>query len=217
MKHQGVGMLTVAFRTLILYGVLELSMKLMGKRQIGEFEMGELVTTLFISELAALPIGDPEIPLLRALVPLGIVVLLEVSMSFLALKSRAVRRFHTGKPSHLIKRGVLDQKELLRQRISCSELLSQLRQKGVTDISDVYSAIIEDDGMLSVFTKADAPKGITHALVVDGEIINENLCAAGKDEVFITHELNRRALKLTDVFLLTVDDKGNVNLIKKEH
>lgn len=209
-------MLTVALRTLILYGVLELSMKLMGKRQIGEFEMGEFVTTLFISELAALPIGNPEIPLSRALVPLGIVVVLEVSMSFLALKSKAVRRFHTGKPSHIIKRGAIDQKELLRQRISCAELLGQLRQKGVTDVSDVYSAIIEDDGMLSVFTKADVPNGITYSLVIDGVIIKENLSVTGKDENFIKRELDKRKTSLKDVFLLTVDDGGKVNFIKKE-
>ncbi len=210
-------MLTVALRTLILYGVLELSMKLMGKRQIGEFEMGEFVTTLFVSELAALPIGNPEIPLLRALVPLGIVVALELLMSFMALKSKLVRRFCSGKPSHLITRGTLDQKELLRQRISCSELLAQLRQKGVTDISDVAYAIIEDDGMLSVFTKDAAPNGLTHSLIVDGMIIKESLSAAGKDENFVEIELKRRHLKQKDVFLLTVDDKGKVNVIKRAY
>lgn len=210
-----ISMLTVILRTLILYGVLEISMKLMGKRQIGEFEMGELVTTLFISELAALPIGDPEIPLLRALVPLGIVVLLEVSISFLSMKCRAVRRFIAGKPSHIIVRGVLDQKELFRQRISCAELLAQLRQKGVSDISEVYSAIIEDDGMLSVFTNADVPNGITHSVIIDGVVIDENLSAAGKGRDFIEQELRKRRLSADDVFLLTVDDGGNVKLIKK--
>ncbi len=208
-------MLTVILRTLILYGVLEISMKLMGKRQIGEFEMGELVTTLFISELAALPIGDPEIPLLRALVPLGIVVVLEVSISFLSMKCRAVRRFIAGKPSHIIVRGVLDQNELFRQRISCAELLAQLRQKGISDISDVYSAIIEDDGTLSVFTKSDVPSGITHSIIIDGVIIDENLTASGKGRGFVDQELSKRKLSADDIFLMTVDDCGCVKLIKK--
>lgn len=208
-------MLTVILRTLILYGVLEISMKLMGKRQIGEFEMGELVTTLFISELAALPIGDPEISLMRALVPLGIVVVLEVSISFLSMKCRVVRRFIAGKPSHIIVRGKLDQKELFRQRISCAELLAQLRQKGVSDISDVYSAIIEDDGTLSVFTKTDVPNGITHSIIIDGIIIDENLSASGKGRDFIERELHLRKLSASDIFLMTVDDSGNVKLIKK--
>lgn len=209
-------MLTVALRTLVLYGVLELSMKLMGKRQIGEFEMGELVTTLFVSELAALPIGNPEISILQALVPLGIVVALEVGMSFLSLKSSTVRRFHAGQPSHIISRGVLDQKELLRQRISCAELLAQLRQKGITDISEVYSAIIEDDGMLSVFTKADVPNGITHSVIIDGRVIEKNLSASKKDKVFISRELKKNESELKDIFLMTVDDSGNVNIIKKD-
>lgn len=208
-------MLSVIFRTLILYAVLELSMKLMGKRQIGEFEMGELVTTLFVSELAALPIAEPEIPLERALVPLGIVVCLEVAISFLSMKSRVVRRFTSGKPSAVIVKGKLVQKELLRQRISCAELLSQLRQKGISDISEVYSAIIEDDGMLSVFRWSDCPDGISHSLVIDGEIITENLAVTGKSEDFIKSELIGRGLDVSDVFLMTVSDGGKVNVIKK--
>lgn len=208
-------MLTVIFRTLILYCVLEISMKFMGKRQIGEFEMGELVTTLFISELAALPIGDAEIPLLRALVPLGIVVALEVATSFLSMKFRFVRRFVAGKPSHIIKEGKLDRAELSRQRISCAELLSQLRQKGIADISEVYSAIIEDNGTLSVFTKADVPNGITHALITDGELIHENLDISKKSVDFVECELRKAKLSKKDVFLMMIDDGGKVTIIKK--
>ncbi len=209
-------MVTVVWRTFILYAVLMVSMKLMGKRQIGEFEMYEFVTTLFVSELAALPIADPDIPLSYALAPLAVVIVLEVTVSFSALKSGRMRKLIMGKPSCVIRRGVIDQKELKRQRVSCAELLGQLRQKGVPDVTEVAYAIIEDDGMMSVFLNADAPNGISHALVIDGDLIRENLTVTGKNVDFVKHELEKRRIKLADVFLLTVDDKGNTNLIKKK-
>ncbi len=209
-------MLTVIWRTLILYAVLMVSMKIMGKRQIGEFEMYEFVTTLFISELAALPIADPNIPLSYALAPLAVVIILEVLMSLAALKSGSLRKIIMGKPSCVIRKGVIDQKELKRQRISCAELLGQLRQNGVPDVADVSYAIIEDDGMMSVFLNSDTPNGIAHALVIDGEIINENLTATGKDRSFVEEEAKKRRTRIKDIFLLTIDDKGNTNLIKKK-
>ena len=228
-------MTTVLLRTLLIYTVLELSMKLMGKRQIGEFQLSELVTTLFISELAVLPISDPQIPLLYVILPLSLVISLEVISSYISLKSGIVRRFLAGKPSVIIRRGKLDQRELLKLRISCSELLAQIRQKGFSDISDVYYAIVEDDGILSVFPRRekrppntdeltpngdageDIPDcGIAHSLVIDGDIIEENLRASGKNRNYVEKELRRAGCRISDVFLFTCDDAGNTNIIKKE-
>lgn len=229
-------MVTVLLRTLLIYTVLELSMKLMGKRQIGEFQLSELVTTLFISELAVLPISDPQIPLLYVILPLTLIISLEVITSFVSLKSSIVRRFFSGKPSVIIRRGKLDQHELLKLRISCSELLAQLRQKGFSDISDVYYAIIEDDGILSVFPRRDKRPpntdeldrngaagedihecGIAHSLIIDGDIIEENLRTSGKNRGYIEKELRRAGCRLSEVFLFTCDDAGNTNIIKKEN
>ncbi len=227
-------MFTVLIRTMIIYVTLELSMKLMGKRQIGEFQLSELITTLLISELASLPIAEPEIPLLYAILPLLLIISLEVITSFISIKCGTVRRFLSGRPSIIINRGTLDQKELSRLRISCSELLGQLRQKGYSDISDVYYAIVEDDGMLSVFPRAEkrppngdelAPcsdgtlpteSGIAHYLIIDGKVINENLSVSGKDMRFIEARLRHAKCRVRDVFLLSCDDAGKWNLIKKD-
>ncbi len=221
---------SVLIRTLLIYASLEISMKLMGKRQIGEFQLSELVTTLLISELASLPITDPDIPILYVLLPLATIISFEVAASYLSLKFGAVRRLLSGKPSVLIRRGTLSQKELSRLRISCSELLAQLREAGIADINDVDYAMIEDDGTLSVFPKKDKrpptteetnnrktpDAGIAHALIIDGEIIYDNLAVSGRSHDFLINELSRRNLQKRDVFLFTCDDAGSINIIKKE-
>ena len=225
---------TVLIRTLIIYCILELSMKLMGKRQLGEFELSELVTTLLLSELAALPISDPDIPLYYMAAPVALIVSLEVITSFLSVKSGAVRRVFSGRPSILICRGVLDQRELRRLRISTSELPGQLRQNGYGDISDVYYAIVEDDGKLSVFPRADKrppnigeiadvmsgqtvpDSGVAHALIIDGGLIEQNIKAARKTRAFVEHQLRMAKCERRDVLLLLCNDSDEVTLIKKE-
>lgn len=221
---------TVILRTLLIYSSLELSMKLMGKRQIGEFQLSELVTTLFISELASLPITDPDIPLSYVMTPLILIISLEVITAFISLKNSKIKRFFSGKPSVIVKRGVLDQKELSKLRISLSEFLGQLRQKGISDINDVNYAIIEDDGMLSVFPKqAKRPpnteetenkklpdSGIAHSLIIDGEIIDENIISSGLSYKTVERELKRAGITKNEVFLLSCDDAGNTSLIRKE-
>ena len=225
---------TVLIRTLIIYVILELSMKLMGKRQIGEFQLSELVTTLLLSELAALPISDPDIPLLYMAVPVALIISLEVITSFLSVKSLKLRRLFAGKPSVLIRRGALDQRELRRLRISCSELLAQLRQKGYGDISEINYAIVEDDGQLSVFPKIDMRPpnigeftdviggtvppdcGIAHALIIDGDIIEDNLKCSQKTHAFVEDQLRQAKCRKKDVLLLLCDDTDKVTLIKRE-
>ncbi len=225
---------TVIIRTFIIYVILELSMKLMGKRQIGEFQLSELVTTLLLSELAALPISDPDIPLMYMAMPVALIISLEVITSYLSVKNGVLRRFFSGKPSVLISRGVINQRELRRLRISCSELLSQLRQKGYGDISEINYAIVEDDGQLSVFPKADSrppnigeytdvtggstppDSGIAHALIIDGDLIEDNLRCSGKSRAFVDHQLRMAKCGIKDVLLLLCDDTDKVTLIKKE-
>lgn len=224
----------VIIRTLIIYVILELSMKLMGKRQIGEFQLSELVTTLLLSELAALPISDPDIPILYMVLPVSLIISLEVITSYLSVKSVRLRRILSGKPSVLIRRGVLDQSELRRLRISCSELLGQLRQKGYGDISEINYAIVEDNGQLSVFPKiamrppdigefsdvmsgtTPPESGIAHALIIDGSLIEENIRCSQKTHAFIEHQLRQAKCDRKDVLLLLCDDTDRVTLIKRE-
>ncbi len=209
-------------------------MKLMGKRQVGEFQISELITTLLLSELASLPMTDPDIPLLYVALPVLLIISIEVVTSFLTMKSVGARKLIVGKPAVIVCRGALDQRELYRLRISVSELLGQMRQNGISDIADVEYAIVEDDGRVSVFPKRnkrpphvdefdkngtvppEPETGVAHALIVDGKIIKENLKTAGRTQEYVRCELSARKLSAREVLLLTADDAGNVNVIKKE-
>ena len=146
-------MATVLLRALIIYITFGVSMRLMGKRQIGEFRLSELVTTLVLSEIAAIPITDINIPLLYALVPIIMILTLEIALSYAETKWNLLKRAISGKPSILIARGVVNQRELLRLRIGINELVAQVRQSGVGDIADVNYAILEDNGRMTILQR----------------------------------------------------------------
>lgn len=194
----------------------------MGKRQVGELQLSELVTTFMLSELAINPIQDTSIPIFYSLIPLIFLLAAEVIMSFIMTKSPLMKKMFFGSPSIIIQNGILNQKELSRLRISISELLGELRLKDVSDISDVDYAILEQNGKLSVFLKEDKISidkkscGIAHSIVIDGDINKSNLKYAKKDEEWIFDELCKRKLSIEDIFLMTVDDEDNVNIIIKE-
>ena len=221
--------MAIAFtRTLILYLLIIIGIRLMGKRQVGELQLSELTVTILLSEIAASPLTDKNIPFAQAVCSILLLLSIEVILSYVLLHHPAVKTALTGKPSMIIRRGVLDRKELERQRLCLSELLCALRQKGIADIADVEYAIMEENGQLSVFPKAEAspltPKacgkkvredGISHALIIDRVIIQKNLDTVGWSREKLERELKRRGAKLCDIFLFAVGDSGRVTLILK--
>ncbi len=211
-------MATVLIRTAIIYILFTIAIRLMGKRQVGELQISELITTFMLSELAINPIQDISIPIAYALIPLVFLFAMEVITSFLVTKLPKFRRAFMGAPSIIIRAGVLDQKELSRLRISISELLSELRLKNVSKIEDVDYAILEQNGQLSVFLKGNsqASNGIAHAIIQDGCINYSALDEAQKSPDWIDTELGKRGLSLCEIFLMTYDEKGVINIIKKE-
>ena len=211
-------MATVLIRTAIIYILFTIAIRLMGKRQVGELQISELITTFMLSELAINPIQDISIPIAYALIPLVFLFAMEVITSFLVTKLPKFRRAFMGAPSIIIRAGVLDQKELGRLRISISELLSELRLKNVSKIEDVDYAILEQNGQLSVFLKGNlqASNGIAHAIIQDGDINYSALDEAQKSPDWIDTELGKRGLALCEIFLMTYDEKGVINIIKKE-
>ena len=222
-------MASAFIRTFIIYVFLTATLRLMGKRQIGELEISELVSTLLLSELASAVIGDPSIPLTFALMAILLIVALELLISDLKNRAPILKRIFDGTPSILVSRGKLNQKELRRMRISVEELMSAFRLKGVGNPSDVYYAVLEQNGQLSVILKqAKAPptaedlgasvpeRGLAHALIVDGQINTAALRASGKAPMWLKKECERRKIKPEDVFLFTVDDGGEISLIKRE-
>ena len=220
-------MFTLFFRTIITYVMLVGTIRLMGKRQIGELEISEFVITMLLSELAAMPIADNSIPVVYSLVPIIVLLSIEVIVSFVAVKSRRVKKFIGGTPSIIINKGVISKKEMEKVRINLDELLCQLRIKNIPDISDVEYAIVEENGQISFIPKmharpvslgdldiVSAEKGITHTLVVDGEVSEFNLGLVKKSRRWLLGEIKKRKCRLKDVFLFTLDDAGNINFIK---
>lgn len=209
-------MLTVFVRSVIIYILLALILRLMGKRQVGELEITELVAALLLSELAAMVIDDSEKPLLYSIIPILCILFIEVMISFAVLKLPLFKKIFETKPSILIRRGVLDEKELARMRISLEELLGELRLQGVGCIDTVEYAIMEQNGQISVFVRDENPRGIDHLLVIDGKINRDGCQNAGCDDAFIEKSAKKSKCQIKDIFLLTADDQKRTTLIKKE-
>lgn len=207
-------MTSIVVRTVIVYIILSFSLRIMGKRQIGELDVGELVSTLLISEIASIPIDDPDIPLMNAIIPILFILAIEIIISTLKNKSEKLKKIVEGKPEYIIYKGRLLQKVLNDNRISVNELLSELRNQGVGDISEVYYAAVEQNGSLSVLRRDDC--NMAHPIIIDTKIIENNLKANGYNENWLKKQLNQRKLKQNDVFLMTVSDEGNINVIIKE-
>ena len=221
-------MILAYVRTVILYLVLIASVRIMGKRQIGQMEPTEFVVAMLIADLAAVPMQDGAIPLLSGIVPLLTVLGLELTFSFLVMKSLALRRCLCGRPVILIDNGRVLQDNLRRTRVTIEELMSHLRQKDVLDIGSVQYAILETDGNLSVFPypqkrpasarEAGIPvkqQSLPVTVINDGKLSREALKQAGKDTVWLNKTLGKRKARQETTLLLTVDGEDNVTWIAK--
>ena len=217
------------FRTMLLYLVLIFSVRLMGKRQIGEMEPLEFVVTMLLANLAAIPMQDGAIPLYSGLVPILTILGGELVLSGLILKSVALRRFLCGRPVILIDNGKLDRAALRRTRLSLDELTGQLREKDVLDIATVQYAILETNGHLSVFPyPAEKPAAAKEAgirpkpqslpvtIISDGYVSRENLRGAGKDEAWLHKILSQHGAAPRDTLFLTVDGQDRVFFLGKD-
>ena len=206
-------MLVIFFRTAIIYMILIIAMRITGKRQIAELQVSEFVTTIMLSELAVQPISNISIPLLYAFLPILTLISLEVIITFMVTKSKTLKRIFDGEPSFLVKRGILDQSELIKQRISVDEFIGELRQKDISDIGDVNYAILEQNGKLSVFPKNDG--SVSFPLIIDGDINHRILKLVGQSEAWLTERLKSHKAELSGVLLFAINDAGYEHLIRK--
>ena len=222
-------MLISYFRTAFLYLVLILSIRMMGKRQIGQMEASEFVVTMLVANLASIPMQDSAIPLYSGLLPILVVLGMELTLSGLILRSVWVRRFFCGKPVILIDNGKILLENLRRTRVTLDELTGHLRQKDVLDIQTVQFAILETDGSLSVFPypeqqPATAKEAGIQAekqylpitIVEDGYVSRENLQKAGKNRTWLEEILKQNQATRQETLLLTVDSNGHVVFLRKE-
>lgn len=216
-------------RTLILYFAVIVAVRLMGKRQIGELDPSELVVTILVSDLAAVPMQDLGIPMVSGLIPIATLIVLEILLSFLALKSRFFRRLLNGQPAIIIRSGKLDIKKLRQMRLTTDEVIETLRKQNVSSVADVKYGVIEPDGSLSVVLKQPqqqvtaemlglTPKdaGLPLVVVSDGKLVNRSLQLLHLDPRDIENRLKNQSVALSDVFLMTLDDCGNTFLQRKE-
>lgn len=211
-------MITAFIRTVILYFVITIGLRLMGKRQIGELEPTELVITLLISDLASVPMQDFGVPLLDGLVPIAVLLSLSMLVSYFNLKSIRFRNLVCGEPAILIQNGKVSQKAMAKNRFTLDELLEQLRSQGIFDLAAVKFAILETDGQLSVLPYArEQSEALPTLLINDGRLMEKNLRHRGLNDVWLNRALQLHKISsVKDVFFLSVDDAGNILLIPRE-
>ena len=207
-------LLSIVIRTVILYILLAFSLRITGKRQIGELDVSELVSTLLISEIASIPIDDPDIPMLNAIVAILLIVSIEIIISSVKNKSEKLKSVVEGTPDYIIYKGRLLQERLYENRISVNELLSELRTQGIGRIDEVEYAILEQCGSLSVMKKGESMLG--HTIIIDGKIIVETVSKMGYNKAWVEKRLAEERMHLKDVLLMTVDDTGKIDIIRKD-
>lgn len=223
-------MFIALFRTVTLYALIILGIRLMGKRQVGELEPSELVFTLLIADLAAVPMQDFGIPLITGMVPIVTLLCLTLLLSILTMRSIRFRAILCGRPSIVVKEGQVCQQEMAKNRFTLDELSEELRIQGIADISKVKYAILETNGQLTVLLKAaEAPLtagqaglepedgGLCALIVSDGRLMEENLKRRGLNGEWLDKQLKKNHVKsVREVFMLSVDELGKVYFAKKE-
>ncbi|MBE6755741.1 MAG: DUF421 domain-containing protein [Ruminococcaceae bacterium] len=222
-------MAVILIRTLVLYVIVILVVRLMGKRQIGQLQPTELVVTILLSEVASMPLEDNDIPLINSVFSVLLLASLEIISSAIALKSGKYRRAVEGNAVFIIKEGKLDVKAIKKLRYSMDDLMESLRQKDIFDVSDVEYAVVETSGNLSVMLKADKipltlksigesaeEKGIPAVVISDGKYIYSNfsLCRTSKDK--IDKILSGEKISVDRIMLMTLDKKGNKYIITRD-
>lgn len=217
-------MLLVLLRALLLYTVVFLVMRFMGKRQVGQLQPFELAVMIMIAELAAIPMEDTEAPLLHGLVAIFALLLAQVTLSFATARSQRVRRYISGTPEVIIENGKIVEQKLRELNYSLDELTEQLRLGGIANIADVEFAIMETNGQLSIIPKSQARpiepedlgieteyEGLPLSLIVDGRINEDDLKRAGLDRSWLETELRRRGIEdPQDVLYASLDTRGNL-------
>ena len=222
-------MVIIFIRTLIVYTILILSMRIMGKRQIGQLDVTDLITTLILSEIASLPIENPDMPIINALIPIITLLTFEVTSSTILSKTPRLKNLFSSRPGFLIQGGKINQKELIKNRISPDELLSELRKNGICDLSEVAYAIIEPDGKITVLPKSEnrpitasdlniktGNDELSYVLISRGVINEHGLSTTGKSREWLSEELKDKKCTPRDVFLMTTTPSGKINIIMKE-
>ncbi len=206
-------MAAILTRSVIFFVALNVVMRFLGKRQMGEMELTDFVTTIMLSELAVFPVTNPQTPISHGLAGMALMAGLEFASSYISRKSTGARSFIDGKPLILLAKGRVIEKNLTRSRISTDELFAAMRKEGYRGVEDVEYIILEQTGAISVIPRGE--EGVSHAVVVDGTVRKRALSAAGKDERWLAAQMKQKGLKPKELLYFTVNDKNETHYEKK--
>lgn len=222
-------MLNTFVRVSIIYLVVLIVMRLMGKREISQMQPFELVIAIMIADLASVPMADTGIPIFNGIIPILALLLFQLIISLINLKSITLRKIICGKPRMLIYRGKIDEEALKKEKITINELQERLRQNNIFSIGDVEYAILETSGQISVIQKPEKRttipedfhilpdyEGIPYDLIIDGKVMHENIQAIGRDERWLKKEVEKFKIKPEEALIVTYDGKGQIFCQKKE-
>ena len=222
-------MLITFIRAIILYIIVLIVMRLMGKREIGQLQPFELAIAIMIADLASIPMTEIGIPISKGIIPILGLLVMHLLISFINLKSIILRELICGKPAILIYRGKIDEKVLKKERFTINELQERLRGNNIVNIGDVEYAILETNGEVTVIQKPNKRnsipedfnimpdyEGIPYDLVIDGVIMEENLKKIGKNYIWLERQVEKFNMKPKDALVVTLDGKGQIFCQKKE-
>ena len=225
----GVVMLITFFRSIFLYIIVLIVMRLMGKREIGQLQPFELAISIMIADLASIPMTDTGIPIFNGIIPILGLLIMHLLISMINLKSSKAREIICGRPSILIYRGKINEKTLKKERFTINELEERLRGNNVINLGDVEYAILETSGQVTVIQKPDKRntipqdfnimpeyEGIPYDLVIDGKVMKENLKEIGKDYNWLKKQVEKFNMKPEEALVVTLDGKGQIFCQKKE-
>ena len=218
-------MLITFFRSIALYIIVLIVMRLMGKREIGQLQPFELAISIMIADLASIPMTDPGIPIFNGIIPILGLLVMHLLISIINLKSSKAREIICGRPSILIYRGKINENNLKKERFTINELEERLRGNNVINLGDVEYAILETSGQVTVIQKPDKRntipqdfnimpeyEGIPYDLVIDGKVMKENLKAIGKDYNWLKKQIEKFNMKPEEALVVTIDGKGQIFL-----
>ena len=222
-------MATIFLRTLIVFILVLIAVRLMGKREIGQMQPFELVIAIMIADLASIPMADIGIPLSNGIIPILALLLLQLLISIINVKSIKLRKFICGSPSILIYRGKIQEKTLKKEKITINELEERLRQNNVFSFGDVEYAILETSGQVTVIQKPNKKnltpedlglnleyEGIPYDLVIDGKVMNQNLKSIGKDYNWLKKQTEKFNIKPEEALIVTFNGKEQIFCQAKE-
>ena len=210
---------TIIFRTLLLYGVILFIFRMMGKREIGELSILDLVVFIMIGEMAVIAIEQPKDPIFHTIVPMIVLTTAQIAFAYFSLKSEMFRRLVDGSPTVIINNGKIDEKAMRKQRYNFDDLLIQLREKNIKNVADVEFAILEPSGKLSVFEKERGKKetpSLALPLIKDGVIQEEHLALINRTAAWLIEQLKKRGYEQIDHISYCTYEDGTFYIDEKD-